>query len=76
MEISIERSRQHCCPNEGSNSEHFAHKNDAVTGRLQLHTGFLVEWSCGLAVKASFSWAKSSESEPRLDISVEVTSQC
>ena len=34
------------------------------------------EWSCGLAVKASFSWAKSSEFESRLDISVEVTSQC
>ena len=29
-----------------------------------------------IAVKASFSWAKGSEFEPRLDISVEVTSQC
>ena len=32
--------------------------------------------SCGLAVKASFSWEKGSEFEPRLDIIVEVTSQC
>ena len=34
------------------------------------------EASCGRAVKPLFSWAKSSEFEPCLDISVEVTSQC
>ena len=39
MEISIEGSPQHRCPNEGSNSEHFDHKNDAVTARPQLRYG-------------------------------------
>ena len=37
MEINIERSPQHCCPSEGSNSELFAHENDALTARPQLH---------------------------------------
>ena len=36
MEISIERSPQHWCPNEGSNSELFDHKNDTVIARPQL----------------------------------------
>ena len=35
MEISIERSLQHWCPNEGSNSEPFDHKNDGVTAQPQ-----------------------------------------
>ena len=30
MEISIEMSPQHWCPNEGSNSELFDHENDAL----------------------------------------------
>ena len=38
MEISIERSHQHWCPNEGSNSELFDHKNDAVTARPHIIT--------------------------------------
>ena len=42
MEISIERSPQHWCPNEGSNLKHFAHKNYAVTARPQLHMKFLI----------------------------------
>ena len=33
MEINIERSPQHWCPSEGSNSELFAHENDALTAR-------------------------------------------
>ena len=33
MEINIERSPQHWCPSEGSNSERFAHENDALTDR-------------------------------------------
>ena len=37
MEISIKKSPQHWCPNEGSNSEHFARDNDALTARPQLH---------------------------------------
>ena len=37
MEISIERSPQHECPSEGSNSELFVHENDALTARPQLH---------------------------------------
>ena len=36
MEIKIERSPQHWCPSEGSNSELFAHENDALTARPQL----------------------------------------
>ena len=35
MEISINRSPQHGCPSEGSNSELFAHENDALTTRPQ-----------------------------------------
>ena len=35
MEISIERSPPHWCPNEGSNSELFDHKNDTLTARPQ-----------------------------------------
>ena len=31
MEINIERSPQHWCPSEGSNSELFAHENDTLT---------------------------------------------
>ena len=31
MEISIKRSPQHWCSSEGSNSELFAHENDALT---------------------------------------------
>ena len=37
MEINIERSPQHWCPSEGSNSELFAHENDTLTARPQLH---------------------------------------
>ena len=37
MKISIERSPQHWCPNEGSNSELFGHSNDTVAARPQLH---------------------------------------
>ena len=33
MEINIERSPQHWCPREGSNSELFAHENDTLTAR-------------------------------------------
>ena len=36
MEINIERSPQHWCPREGSNSELFAHENDTLTTRPQL----------------------------------------
>ena len=35
MEIRIKRSPQHWCPSEGSNSEHFAHENDALIVRPQ-----------------------------------------
>ena len=34
------------------------------------------KWSCGRAVKESFSWQKVPSSSPPSDISVEVTSQC
>ena len=37
MEINIEKSPQHWCPSEGSNSELFAHENDTLTARPQLH---------------------------------------
>ena len=37
MEINIERSPQHWCPSDGSNSELFAHENDTLTARPQLH---------------------------------------
>ena len=40
MEINIERSPQHWCPSEGSNSELFAHENDALTARPQLQITF------------------------------------
>ena len=36
MEISIDRSPQHWFQNEGSNSELFDHKNDAITARSQM----------------------------------------
>ena len=35
MEINIERSPQHRCPSEGSNSELFAHENNTLTARPQ-----------------------------------------
>ena len=35
IEINIERSPQDWCPSEGSNSELFAHENDALTARPQ-----------------------------------------
>ena len=41
MEITFERSPQHWGPNEGSNSEPFDHKNDAVTDRPQLQIYFM-----------------------------------
>ena len=53
----------------GSNDYKNEYVNNLVTTDRWL-------WSCGRAVKALFSWAKSSEFEPCLDISVEVTSQC
>ena len=37
MEINIERSPQHWCLSEASNSELFAHENDALTARPKLH---------------------------------------
>ena len=37
MEINIERSPQHWWPSEGSNLELFAHENDILTARPQLH---------------------------------------
>ena len=36
MEINIERSPQHWCPSEGSNSELFAHENDTLTARPEI----------------------------------------
>ena len=44
MEISIERSPQHCWPNEGSNSELFDHKNDAVTAGPQRWATLLTQY--------------------------------
>ena len=41
MEINIERSPQHWCPSEGSNSERFAHENDTLTTRPHLHLVFV-----------------------------------
>ena len=35
MESSIDRSPEHWCTNERSNSELFAHENDALTARPQ-----------------------------------------
>ena len=40
MEINIERSPQHWCPSQGSNSELFAHENDALTARPLLELKF------------------------------------
>ena len=37
MEINIKRSPEHWCLSEGSNSELFAHENDTLTARPQLH---------------------------------------
>ena len=40
MEISIKRSPQHWCLSEGSNSELFAHKSDALTARIHVYTTY------------------------------------
>ena len=36
MEINIERSPQHWCPSEDSNSELFAHENDTIHSKCAL----------------------------------------
>ena len=37
MGVSIERSTQHWCPSEVTNSEVFVNENDVLTARQQLH---------------------------------------
>ena len=47
MKISLRRSPQHWCPREESKSELFAHDNDALTARQQLHLSS-VSWTLPL----------------------------
>ena len=54
MEISIERSPQHSCPNKGSNSECFDHKNDSVTAPPHLHL-YICKISASSLVQPAFS---------------------
>ena len=53
------------CPTSYERAQNTRHKAASLADSLAAHTTLNI-WSCGRAVKVSFSWAESSEFEPSL----------